>query len=86
MLSFGEYPEISLNEARDRRDVARELFNQGFDPSAIRKEERKLDKAARMEAEKIPSVRVTIEGKIEIWKGSNIMRFQRMKHGLLQKY
>lgn len=28
----------------------------------------------RLEAERTPSVRVTIDGKIEIWKGSNIIR------------
>ena len=36
-LSLGIYPEVSLKEARDRRDNARRLLGQGVDPSANRK-------------------------------------------------
>ncbi len=74
MLSLGCYPEISLADARCRRDAARELLRQGIDPSVVRKEEKARRKADLLEAERIPSVRVTIDGKIEIWKGGNTMR------------
>lgn len=40
MLSLGVYPEISLVEARKRRDETRKLIAEGIDPSA----QRKLDK------------------------------------------
>jgi len=36
-LSFGAYPEISLAEARQRREEARSLLTHGVDPSATRK-------------------------------------------------
>jgi integrase len=36
-LSFGRYPEVSLKEARQRRDVARALLRDGVDPGAERK-------------------------------------------------
>ena len=36
-LSLGVYPEISLKEARERRDVNRRLMNDQIDPSAERK-------------------------------------------------
>jgi integrase len=36
-ISFGTYPEISLAQARDRRDEARKLLAIGIDPSANRK-------------------------------------------------
>lgn len=36
-LSLGTYPEVSLKEARDRRDEARKLIADGIDPSAERK-------------------------------------------------
>jgi hypothetical protein len=74
MLSFGVYPEVSLNDARSNRDAARELLTQGIDPSVVRKEERERNRTERLEAERTPSVRVTMDGKIEIWKGSNVMR------------
>lgn len=39
-LSFGVYPNISLKEARAKRDIARKKINDGIDPS----EERKIEK------------------------------------------
>lgn len=36
-LSFGRYPEVSLKEARRRRDEARSLLRDGIDPGAERK-------------------------------------------------
>jgi len=43
-LSFGVYPEVSLKEARDKRDNARKQIKDGIDPSA----EKKLAKLTRM--------------------------------------
>jgi len=37
LLSFGTYPEISLADARLRRDEARRQVAQGIDPGAVRK-------------------------------------------------
>lgn len=42
-LSLGVYPDISLKDARERRDAARKLLAQGVDPS----EHRKASKSAR---------------------------------------
>lgn len=44
-LSLGVYPDVSLKEARDRRDAARKLLADGVDPGA----NRKIQKAARVE-------------------------------------
>ncbi|PHM42752.1 tyrosine-type recombinase/integrase [Xenorhabdus szentirmaii] len=38
MLALGVYPDISLAEAREKRDTARKLIANGFDPSEKRKE------------------------------------------------
>ncbi|NOW45698.1 integrase [Novosphingobium sp. SG751A] len=48
LLSIGTYPEISLSEARKRRDQARELLAQGQDPS---REKRRAKVRAKAEAE-----------------------------------
>jgi Phage integrase central domain/Arm DNA-binding domain/Prophage CP4-57 regulatory protein (AlpA) len=40
LLSFGMYPEVSLKDARDRRDDARRVLRQGIDPGAQRKAEK----------------------------------------------
>lgn len=45
-LSLGTYPDVSLADARARRDEARKLLEAGTDPSA----ERKADKRARQVA------------------------------------
>lgn len=36
-IGFGAYPEVSLRQARERRDEARRLLAEGIDPSAHRK-------------------------------------------------
>lgn len=46
-LALGKYPDVSLVEARKRRDEARELLGQGIDPS----EKKKEGKAAAVAAE-----------------------------------
>lgn len=45
LLSMGVYPDISLKDARARRDEARKLLANGVDPSV----NRKIQKAARVE-------------------------------------
>jgi integrase len=52
-ISLGVYPEVSLKEARERRDKARKQLAQGQDPSQARRE----DKAAKvLDAETFESV------------------------------
>ena len=41
-LSFGTYPEISLKDARERREQARRLLANGTDPSEDRKEQKRV--------------------------------------------
>lgn len=48
MLSLGEYPGVSLIEARKRRDAARVLLGDGVDPSMQRKAD---DEAAKSKAD-----------------------------------
>ena len=47
-LSLGVYPDVSLKEARDRRDAARKLVADGIDPGENRKapESARADRAA----------------------------------------
>lgn len=44
-LSFGTYPEISLKEARNRREQARKLVANGTDPAEDRKEQKRSQAA-----------------------------------------
>jgi integrase len=39
-LSLGVYPEVSLKDARERRDEARKMIASGIDPSEARKEQK----------------------------------------------
>jgi integrase len=41
LLSLGSFPEVSLAEAREKRDDARKLVAKGIDPSQHRKEEKR---------------------------------------------
>ena len=73
-LSLGTYPITGLEDARRSRDAAKELLLQDIDPSEIRKQEKARSKAEHLEGQRLPSVRVSFDGRIEIWKGSNTMR------------
>lgn len=41
-LGFGTYPEVTLQEARERHKETRKLIRSGIDPSAKRKEQKQL--------------------------------------------
>lgn len=45
-LAFGVYPEVSLEEAREKRNQARKLLADGKDPSGVRKQERLISQIA----------------------------------------
>src|SRR5882757_3252043 len=47
-ISFGTYPLIPLNLARQRRDAARLLVAEGVDPSARRQAEREVRAVAEL--------------------------------------
>ena len=43
LLALGSYPEISLYEARHRRDEARKQLAHGIDPGAVRKAQKEAE-------------------------------------------
>lgn len=45
-IAFGVYPEVSLKEARDRRDEARKCLRDGCDPVQVRQEAKHKEMAA----------------------------------------
>ena len=53
MLALGRYPDVSLSRAREKRDAARRLVADGFDPAVQRLVEKnaKVDTFAAMAAE-----------------------------------
>jgi hypothetical protein len=89
-LSLGTYPKVSLSEARALRDNTHQMISQGIDPSAIRKAEKAERKQNQMEQSTLQkagrkqskngvnvSVRSTMDGPVEIWKGSNAMSLSK---------
>jgi len=52
MLSLGTYPEVSLRDARQRREEMRKLIANGGDPSIERKQE-KAERAIQAEVERL---------------------------------
>jgi integrase len=48
LLSLGSFPEISLADAREKRDAARKLVAQGTDPSQHRKDEKRTATTAAL--------------------------------------
>ncbi|MBU6504058.1 MAG: integrase arm-type DNA-binding domain-containing protein [Betaproteobacteria bacterium] len=48
LLSLGIYPEVGIDEARAKRDDARELLINGIDPSELAQKAREADRNERM--------------------------------------
>ncbi|MEI6202043.1 MAG: Arm DNA-binding domain-containing protein [Enhydrobacter sp.] len=46
LLALGTYPDVSLSNAREARDLARKALASGVDPSAIRQQEKQEQAAA----------------------------------------
>ena len=46
LLSFGTYPELSLTDARARREEARKLLANGADPGAVKQTQKRQVKVA----------------------------------------
>lgn len=76
-LSLGAFPEVSLDEARQQNNEIRKQVAHGINPSHARKEEQVREKAKRLAADSAPSVRVCIDGMIEIWKGRAVVRLTK---------
>jgi hypothetical protein len=75
-LSVGIYPEITLKDARQRRDEMRRQLAHGIDPSAVRREEKAREASERLTAKNSSRVRVSvaIDDTVEIWKGRAVVR------------
>lgn len=73
LLSFGVYPEVSLKEAREQRDKARELLRRGVDPSTARKRQ-KLAQRASVENAFENIAREWIEQQSERWTPDHAAR------------
>jgi Arm domain-containing DNA-binding protein len=78
-LSMGVYPDVSLKEARVRRDAARRILAQRIDPGVIRREEKAREKAERLALKDsgMVSVCVSLDGIVEVWKGHGVLRLAR---------
>ena len=78
LLSFGEYPTVSLKDAREKREEAKKLLAQGIDPSVWKKQE----KAARRIAQ-----RDTFENIAREWYDTRTVHLtERYRHNLLRRF
>ena len=68
VLAFGVYPEVSLKEARTKRDEARKLIAEGADPGVTRKQE-KIAKLAASEN--------SLESLAREWHQSQLARWSK---------
>ena len=75
LLSLGVYPAVGLDEARQKRDEARQLLAQGIDPAVARREEKSRAKAVALQTMDASTVRVSAstDGTVEVWKGRAMM-------------
>ena len=84
-LTFGAYPEVSLQEARAKRADARKLLSDGFDPAKIKREEKQsksiaatntFECIARSWLEKTAATRAsTTQEKVTNWLQKDVFPF-----------
>ena len=77
-LPLGVYPDVSLKDARNRRDEAKQLLAQGVDPAAVRREGKARETAERLAAKDTSAVQISValDGVVEIWKGRAVVRLK----------
>lgn len=75
-LAFGVYPEVSLAEARQRRDTARAALRDGRDPSADRRSERMQAKL---------SAGNTFDGAARLWLASQQKKLSPVTYDKAQR-
>lgn len=72
LLALGVYPDVSLKDARDKRDAARKDLAAGYDPSATRKQNREFQ---------LKESENTFEKLAREWHQKNLARWSE-KHGM----
>lgn len=76
-ISLGVYPEVSLKDARDRRDNARKLVANGTDPSQFRRQQKVLQ--ANQAASTFEAVtREWFEKNSNAWVPAHVIRKKRL--------
>ena len=74
LLSLGVYPRVSLAKARERRDDARKLIEDGIDPSA----RRKAEKVARNQPDRFEAVaREWLQKQVTLASGTRTVTLRR---------
>jgi integrase len=76
LISFGVYPEISLKDARAKRENARKLIDDGQDPSAVKQEE-KQQAIMNLENSFQAIAKEWHENNITKWEAENAIRTWR---------
>ena len=78
-LAFGVYPDVGLEEARKRRDAARQLVARGIDPAAVKREQKAREKSEQLEQKgaAVVQLRVALDGAVEIWKGHAMVKLKQ---------
>lgn len=84
-LALKSYPTRSIEDARDNLREAKQLLSKGIDPSTIFKEQNRIERTAANTA--IPqtvSVRVGMDGAVDIWKGRLAVRLTTEEAGFVK--
>ncbi|WP_328699454.1 Arm DNA-binding domain-containing protein [Burkholderia sp. 8Y] len=73
-LSLGVFPDVNANEARERRNQAREMLAAGVDPSELRKKERVAQRAEQTRTESAIRFRLDKDGDLSFQLGKRCVR------------
>ncbi len=82
LISFGTYPEVSLSDARQQRDQARQLIAKGIDPLHDREEKERL----KQERQEHTFMRVASEwqdGRVDLAEKTKNLHTRRLQRDIL---
>lgn len=86
-LSMGVYPNVSLADARTKRDEAKRMIAKGIDPSSKRKQE-KLEKSPHMPLSQVINIRAQLDSLSEKTPGLTLeqrMMVEAIVEGIYQR-
>jgi len=84
-ISYGQYPQISLNEARKHHKETKRLLSDGLDPMEIRREKKKL-RPKPINKKKVFNLALSKEGEFTIETPNNFLRLSKSETQAIKSF
>ena len=84
-LALRSYPLRSIEDARNDLREAKQLLSKGIDPSTVFKEQNRVERVVEnSDLSQTVSVRVGMDGAVDIWRGRFVVRLTTEEAGFVK--